>query len=282
MRALVRGTLQSFVLILTGVFVSQFSRGTETFIEADTLAVGLATTILLVMMLGATGGPEATFGHRRSQQWNPGRRIIIALSGTALVLNILLMPATIWAFLLALGATLLVRHLLLPFPSHLNPLVPITTRALATACIALYATALDWSNEMVRPATGVWLFVLLIALSMALIEIGERTPSPEARSTGQPPATPIGSPGISVAVWLVLLGLSFAASLRIGSEVWQGPIAVVPMSVVLLFSVMPAIRLFRSRGPWSGETFEAASWAWTTCTQAAIGILPAFFRLLGL
>ena len=279
-RMMVRTTLQSLVLGLTGIFVSRFSRGAEGLIPFGHLIAGLLTTVLCTMMIGTTGGPRATSGGTPGARWEPSRGLLLGLSAAALLANAIVMPAVLPALLLALGCILVLRWRF-PHPAAGGrPLVPMIARAAAVASVALYAGGLDWMNAGARPSSGALLFIALAGLSMLLIEIGERTPAPERRLA--PIVPPVATPGRSLLLWAAVLLLCFAASLHIGSEVWKGPIAVVPLSLILLFTVIPALRHMRTRGPATGETFEASSWAWVICSHGAIGILPALFRALGL
>lgn len=279
-RLMVRTVLQSLVLGLTGIFVSRFSRGAGGLIPLGHLIAGLLTTVLCTMLVGTTGGPRATSGGNPGEGWAPSRGMLLGLLAGALLGNALVMPAMIPALLLALGCILVLCWRFPYTAPGTRPIVPMIARAAAIASVAFYAGGLDWLNAGTRPSSGALLFIAMAGLSMLLIEIGERTPAPE-RENGPVPA-PIATPGRSLLLWAAILLLCFAASLHIGNGVWQGPIAVVPLSLILLFTMIPALRHMRTRGPATGETFEASSWAWVLCSHAAIGILPALFRALGL
>ncbi len=277
-RLMVRTVLQSLVLGLTGIFVSRFSRGAGGLIPLGDLIAGLLTTVLCTMLVGTTGGPRATSGEHPGEGWAPSRGLLPGLLAGALLANAIVMPAVIPALLLAVGCILVLRWRFSHTAPAARPIVPMIARAAAIASVAFYAGGLDWLNAGTRPSSGALLFIAMAGLSMLLIEIGERTPAPE-RENG--PA-PIATPGRSLLLWAAILLFCFAAALHIGNGVWRGPIAVVPLSLILLFTMIPALRHMRTRGPATGETFEASSWAWVLCSHAAIGILPALFRALGL
>lgn len=277
-RLMVRTVLQSLVLGLTGIFVSRFSRGAGGLIPLAHLLAGLLTTVLCTMLIGTTGGPQATSGGTGGGGWEPSRGMLWGLLAGALLCNAIVMPAMIPALLLALGCIMVLRWRFPRSAAVSRPLVPMIARAVAVASVALYAGGLDWMNAAIPPSSGALLFAAMAGLSMLLIEIGERTPEPEDDAL----LAPITTPGRSLLLWAPVLLLCFAASLHVGNQVWRGPIAVVPLSLILLFTVIPALRYMRTRGPGTGETLEASSWAWVICSHAAIGILPALFRALGL
>ena len=147
--------------------------------------------------------------------------------------------------------------------------------------IDLYATSTDWLVSQGHPPGGLRWFLLASLFNGMVIEIGRKIRSPGDEEEGVPTYSVVWGRPRAVAMWYLVLGLTFACSFLAARRIeFAGPLAIV-LGLAFGAAVLVGIGFLRRQTPGAGSWIEKWSGVWTLALYVSLGPLPLFIRELG-
>lgn len=208
--------------------------------------------------------------------------VFILAAGLQLSLALMLQPALamvlllVWAYLAAMSKEFFVREWL-----KVRPISYMLSHMLIMPLTDFYATSCDWLAEGATPPQGLFWFLVVSFLNGLIIEIGRKIRSPMDEEHGVSTYSALWGRKTAVIVWICILAMSLSAAVLSARRIqFSGWVAGV-LSIMLLFTLILAMRFLRTLGPKQGKTFELLAGLWTLAVYLLLGAIPLTLRTVG-
>jgi len=284
------------LLIVTFTFsaasYSRICRRADGFIAPDEFIVGAFTAIILFLLLRIFDEFKDAEDDARYRPYRPVprglvslrelRRLGIVVIALVLALNALVMPAMLWAFLVALGyMALMTKEFFVPAWLKRRPIIYMLSHMVIMPLVDLYTTGLDWINAAVAPPRGLEFFLMVTFLNGIVIEVGRKIRAAEAEETGVETYSALYGPKRAAIGWLAVLSLTCLSAVLAAWYAGFGAWGFIVLTAVLAACGIPAVAFIRSLQGRHAKLIETAAGIWTIAMYLTLGALPMLLRWLG-
>jgi 4-hydroxybenzoate polyprenyltransferase len=271
---------------------SRLARGETGFIPWPLFVVGALTSLVFFFTLRVLDEHKDADTDRRFRPELPVPRGLVTLAelrrvdGAALVLtlvlNALLAPVLLWAWLaVAVWAALMTREFFVRDWLRAHVAWYLVTHMMIMPMIDAYTTGLDWLRAGTHPPAGLVLFLAVTFLNGVLIEIGRKIRMPEGEREGVDTYTAAWGLRLAPAVWLVSLAGSLAFAWLAASATGHARFTLAALAPASLVAAAPAIAFLRAPGARSAKAIEVAGGLWPLATYIVLGAGPFIARAFG-
>lgn len=292
---------ERFPLLGHGLLVAAFSfsaisysricRGAEGFVDLQTFAVGVFTTISLFLLVRIFDEFKDADDDARYRKELPVPRGLITfrelaimaviVAAAQIVVNLIFFPKMLWIYAVVIGYLLLMgKEFFVAEWLKKHQFWYVTSHMFIIPLVDIYASGLDWLLFGVKAPVGLFFFFAVSYMNGIVLEVGRKIRAPELESEGVLTYTSmLGAPravGLWVAVLIVTLSLSIAASAFAG----YGNAVLAVLVMVFLMCLLPAVFFLRSRAAKFSKMVEYASAVWTISMYLTLGAGPMISKLL--
>lgn len=292
---------ERFPLLGHGLLVAAFSfsaisysricRGAEGFVDIQTFAVGVFTTISLFLLVRIFDEFKDAEDDARFRKELPVPRGLVTYRELAVIgivvtiaqilVNLFFFPEMLWIYGVVVSyLSLMGKEFFVAGWLKKHQFWYVTSHMFIIPLIDIYASGLDWLLAGVKAPAGLFFFFAVSYMNGIVLEVGRKIRAPERESEGVLTYTSLlGIPG-AIRLWLAVLMVTLLLSIAASVFAGYGNAVLTVLGVVFLICAIPALLFLRSRNVKLSKAIEYASAVWTIAMYFTLGAGPMISKLL--
>jgi 4-hydroxybenzoate polyprenyltransferase len=273
----------------SAISYSRLCRGVESFIPWKDYAACVFTNFTLFFMLRVSDEYKDREDDARYRTYLPVPRGLISLrelSGVALflfsiatIINVIFYPQLLLLYAVMMAYLLLMRYEFFAgkwLKSH--QVWYIISHMVIIPLADVYASSYDWRLNGAAPPTGLLYFLGVSYCNGIVLEIGRKIRTPEKEEEGVVSYTYQWGLWQAPAIWLLILGINFIIALFAAKYAGAQNLFVVVLSLLFLFSALPALLfLLKPKSSWA-KMMEVMSLIWALGMYLTLGAIPFLLK----
>jgi hypothetical protein len=292
---------ERFPLLGHGLLVAAFSfsaisysricRGVEGFVDGQTFAVGVFTTISLFLLVRIFDEFKDAEDDARFRKELPVSRglvtyhelavIGIVVTIAQIVVNLVFFPEMLWIYGVVVSyLSLMGKEFFVADWLKKHQFWYVTSHMFIIPLIDIYASGLDWLLAGVKAPEGLFFFFAVSYMNGIVLEVGRKIRAPERESEGVLTYTSMLGVPRAIGLWLVVLVVTLLLSIVASVFAGYGNIVLVVLGVMFMICALPAVLFLRSRTQRLSKMVEYASALWTIAMYLTLGAGPMISKLL--
>lgn len=292
---------ERFPLLGHGLLVAAFSfsaisysricRGAEGFVDGQTFAVGVFTTISLFLLVRIFDEFKDAEDDARFRKELPVPRGLvtfrelavtgIVVAAAQILVNLVFFPEMLWIYAVVVGyLSLMGKEFFVADWLKKHQFWYVTSHMFIIPLVDIYASGLDWLLAGEKAPAGLFFFFAVSYMNGIVLEVGRKIRAPERESEGVLTYTAmLGIPG-AIRLWLAVLVVTLLLSIAASVFAGYGNVVLMVLSIVFLICALPAILFLTSRNVKHSKMIEYVSAAWTISMYLTLGAGPMISKLL--
>ena len=292
---------ERFPLLGHGLLVAAFSfsaisysricRGVEGFVDGQTFAVGVFTTISLFLLVRIFDEFKDAEDDARFRKELPVPRglvtyhelavIGIVVTIAQIVVNLIFFPEMLWIYGVVVSyLSLMGKEFFVADWLKKRQFWYVTSHMFIIPLIDIYASGLDWLLAGVKAPEGLFFFFAVSYMNGIVLEVGRKIRAPERESEGVLTYTSMLGVPRAIGLWLVVLVVTLLLSIVASVFAGYGNVVLVVLGVMFMICALPAVLFLRSRTQRLSKMVEYASALWTITMYLTLGAGPMISKLL--
>lgn len=275
----------------SAISYSRICRGAEGFVNAETFAVGVFTTISLFLLVRIFDEFKDADDDARFRKQLPVPRGLVsyrelAVTGIVVVLaqvvvNLVFFPKMLWIYAVVVGYLLLMgKEFFVAEWLKKHQFWYVTSHMFIIPLIDIYASGLDWLLAGVKAPAGLFFFFAVSYMNGIVLEVGRKIRAPRQESEGVLTYTSMLGVSKAIGLWLIVLAVTLSLSIAASLFAGYGPAVLAVLGAVFLICALPAVLFWRNQTEKLSKMVEYASAAWTISMYLTLGAGPMISKLL--